>query len=302
MSVVAGFGTARYCADDDEEAALVLRAGLFVANAARCRGDLEEAERFFRRVGDEAACAKLLDPAFWAEFRSFSASLRRAQRDFPRALREARLSAHYAAADGDGAAEARAFWQIATIHEQLGEPKKALTAIREALSALDDAPQAELLFNVRHAEAAYLARCRHFAEAAAAFAALAPVYDRYPWKEDFRSWLEGLIAAGLGQPAEAAAAFRAAREGFLVRKNPYNAALVTLDWCLLLLDQGQAEEVLPLALAMGREFERLGVARETLASWAILRSAAERRELSRGVAEALVRTLGTERGGLRRKS
>jgi hypothetical protein len=39
------------------------------------------------------------------------------------------------------------------------------------------------------------------------------------------------------------------------------------------------------------------VARETLASWAIVQTAAERRELTRAVAESVVRTLGEERGG-----
>jgi hypothetical protein len=53
---------------------------------------------------------------------------------------------------------------------------------------------------------------------------------------------------------------------------------------------------------MGQQFERLGVARETLASWAILCTAVERRELSRTVAKSLSRCLGSERSGRRRKS
>jgi hypothetical protein len=83
----------------------------------------------------------------------------------------------------------------------------------------------------------------------------------------------------------------------LADKNACDAALVTIDWSLFLLEQGRAEDVLPLAVSMGQAFEALGVTREALASWAIFQAAAERRELDRAVAETLVRQVAEERGG-----
>lgn len=150
---------------------------------------------------------------------SLLSSLLRAQRNFSEALEQAHFAALYFSAAFDRVGAARVRWKIATIQEQLGEAGPALTEIRAALAVVDGAAEPELEFNLRHAEAFALARCARFSEASSAFAALASDYERHPWKTDHRSWLEGLIAAGLGQSAAAQAAFRAAREGFLERKN-----------------------------------------------------------------------------------
>ncbi|MDX2000340.1 MAG: hypothetical protein SF066_21680 [Thermoanaerobaculia bacterium] len=298
----AGLDRRHYCSGAGEHASLTLRAALFQANAERWRGELEAAAGHFAAIADEARDNGVRDLAFWAEHRSFVASLRRASRDFTGVLASAHFAALYFGAVGDLLGTARTRLQIATIHEQLGEPGAALGSTREALAVLPAVDEPELRFNARHLEAAYLARVGRFAEASSAFTVLAPEYEARPWTVGYRRWTEGLIAAGLGRVTTAATAFRAARDVFIARENPYDGALVTLDWSLLLLDHGQAEEVLPLAVFMGQQFERLGVARETLASWAILRKAAERRELSRTVAESLSRCLGTERSGRRRKS
>jgi tetratricopeptide (TPR) repeat protein len=293
----AGLDFQHFCFDAAEQVTVCLRALLYQANAERCRGHLDRAENHFDQAEMEARHFRLTDPEFWSENATFRASLYRDRRDFTRALRQAHLAAALHSRGGDHLGEARALWKIASIHEQLGQPRAALTAIQHAKALVRGSDQAELLFGLAHAEVSNFARCGEFLEAYAAYRTIEAQYASYPDFESYRLWAVGLIAAGRGQYDKAEVAYREARETLLQQSNAYDAALVTLDWSLFLLDQNRPEEVLPLAVSMGQAFEALGVARETLASWAIFQAAAERRELTRAVAESVVRTLGEERVG-----
>lgn len=281
--------------DPAERVFLRLRARLFQANTARIRGELQDSATQMELTLSLAESHEVRDLVFWAEAKVFMAALRRGQRAFDEASRQARASAALFRAAGQVDWEVRTRWQLTAIYEQQGDYVAALAAVREALPAAAQVGQPVLEFGVRHSEVTVLARLGRFTEAEERYEALTPLAAQFPDRSNFRSWTRGFIAAGLGRPAEAEAAFRSAREGFLADENAYDAALVTLDWSLLLLEQGRADEVLPLAISMGQAFEALGVARETLASWAIFQTAAERHELTRTVAEALVRTLGEER-------
>ncbi|MDX2000440.1 MAG: hypothetical protein SF066_22185 [Thermoanaerobaculia bacterium] len=281
--------------DPHEKSVLRLRARLFQANALRCRGELVAAHEEFSISLSIAEELDIRDFAFWVEAKSFLTSLRIAQRDFPTAIREARSGAALARALSEKGLEVRVRWQLSTIYEQIGDFSAALNALRQALESLSDLRDPVLEMGIRHLEVNLLARTGHFQKASVAFEALQPLYDHFPDRQNFRLWSASLIAAGLGRFAEAETSYQAARDGFLAAKNAYDAALVTLDWTLFLLDQNRPEEVLPLAVSMGQAFEGLGVARETLASWNVFAEAAARQELTRTAAEGLVRSLGSER-------
>jgi tetratricopeptide (TPR) repeat protein len=296
-SLAAGIDQRHYCVNDVEQASLGLRADLYQANAIRCTGALDEAEVALQRAIVEARTIDLRDPTFWAEAKWFVASLRRAQRRFPDAIREAHLSAALWRQGENPTREVLSLWQITSIYEQIGEPAAALRTIRRATAKAQELDDPKLSFGVRHGEVACLARAGLYASAAEAYEALMPEYINYPTHDGPRLTVLALIAAGQGRVTEADSYFRSSRSIFLAGNKAYDAALVTLDWSLFLLDQNRPEEVLPLAVSMGQAFEALGVARETLASWAIFQVAAERRELTRAVAESVVRTLGEERVG-----
>jgi hypothetical protein len=229
--------------------------------------------------------------------KSFATAIKRARRQFDEALQQGHLAAAIWTHLGDASRVVRSQAQIASIHEQRGEFFLALAAVQEACRLASRLEKPALVFTVRHSEVIYLVRTGRTREASIAFGLLQPEYVKYPRRDNFRQWAAGLIAAGLENPEDAESAFHAARDGFLSAENSYDAALVTLDWSLFLLDQNRPEEVLPLAVSMGQAFEGIVVARETLASWAIFQAAAERRELTRAVAESVVRTLGEERVG-----
>jgi hypothetical protein len=281
--------------DPEERAVQSLRARLFRANAARCRGELHDAEQELDLAFHAAAALELRDLTFWAEAKGFLASMRRDQRDFPTATREARASAALYHAAGLPRAEALALWKLATIREGAGDFETALVVIREALAATTVLPSSRLWLDLRHFEGLTLARLGRFAEADVIRVSLRPLYDQHPDKAMLQHWLRALVKAGLGDHEAAAASFQFTRDGFVIRKNPYDAALVTLDWTLYLLDQNRPAEVVPLAVSMGQTFEALVVARETMASWALFREAAERLELERTEAAAWVEVLDFER-------
>lgn len=280
---------------------LRLRCRLFQGNAARCCGDFSEAQEDFDIAVFVATELDIRELVFWAEAKSFSASWHRAKRDFPSATRDARTSASIYRVAQATREEAVATWQLATIREQAGDFNGALGYIREILPQALRLPFARLHLDLRHFEALCLARLGRFEEAANIQHSLRELYLRHPDKELLRQWVRGLVASGLRENAEAEDCFRFARDGFVQKKAAYDAALVTLDWTLHLLDAGRPAEVVPLALSMGRAFEALGVTRETLASWSLLTEAAERLELSRAEAAAWVEVIDAERVVARRR-
>jgi tetratricopeptide (TPR) repeat protein len=107
-------------------------------------------------------------------------------------------------------------------------------------------------------------------------------------------WVEGRIFAGTGRPDEAVEALRQVRREFLDRGIAYDAALVTLELAVVLLEQGrQNGEVLELAAEVAGVCKAQGVARETLAAIEVFLEAAEREavtaELARQVLERVRR-------------
>lgn len=113
-------------------------------------------------------------------------------------------------------------------------------------------------------------------------------------------WLEGRIAAGLAEPAEAEAAFLEARAGFAEHRLAYVEALISLDLAALWLTQGRTEEVGALLAEVLGTFRALGIRREAIAVLLMLEEAANAERLTValvGSAAASLRKLEAESGG-----
>ncbi len=110
-----------------------------------------------------------------------------------------------------------------------------------------------------------------------------PIYRRFPdpSTQNRRKWVQGKIARGLGQPAEAEALLLAARDGFLAAEVPYDTALVSLDLASLYAEQGRTVELKSVAEEIFPVFASRGIHREALAALLFLRQAiaAERASL-----------------------
>jgi len=113
-------------------------------------------------------------------------------------------------------------------------------------------------------------------------------------------WLEGRIAAGLGEPDEAEAAFLGARAGFAENRLAYVEALVSLDLAALWLSQGRTAEIGALLAEVLGTFRALGIRREAIAVLLVLEEAARAERLTAalvGSAAASLRKLEGEIGG-----
>lgn len=175
---------------------------------------------------------------------------------------------------------------------KIGRHEEAVEALWQALPHIDPEREPRLLWSQRFNLAVNLVHLGRYEEA-------------QQWMGDIRRlapkgvsrtrivWLEGTLAAGLGQTGDAEALFKSVRDEFVARKNALDAALVSLDLAVLYLPQGRTAEVKALAVEMVTIFREQKVHREALAAVRLFREAAEREratvELARRLAEYLRR-------------
>lgn len=108
-------------------------------------------------------------------------------------------------------------------------------------------------------------------------------------------WLEGRIAARIGQRDEALLILSRVRADFTSREMVYDAALVLLEMAVLHQEEGHAKEVKALARQMAPIFKAQGVHREALAALRLFREAAEREAVTVEMARDLVSYLDQAR-------
>lgn len=174
------------------------------------------------------------------------------------------------------------------------EIDEAIPLIQKAERLIDAAREPRLLLCARHNLLDHLSKAGRFAEAR----------DLLPQVQDLSRtagsrldhvrlrWVEARIAAGLGEADAARSAFSAARQGFLDQGIAYDAALVSLEFAVVLLQEGRTDEVRELAAEMIPIFQSQEIHREALAALAVFQAAAAldqaTADLARDVAAFLV--------------
>ncbi len=93
-------------------------------------------------------------------------------------------------------------------------------------------------------------------------------------------WVEARIASGAGAQSRAEGLYDTARKGFLGHGLAYRGALVTLELCHLLMEQGRLEEVKTLAASTLAEFHRQKVQPEFVSALALVEQAVKGQRLS----------------------
>jgi len=258
------------------------------ANARRALGDLREAGSLLARARREALEGSL-DPLLEAEIFYLEASLLRAQRDLPAALRKVRRARRTYREFGDLHREGICALNEYSILDLSGRIEESIVAARFATEAIDVALAPHLGLAACHNLCWALMENGEPKEALETLARFRADYERVGDRVSLlrRAWLEARILAHLDRPDEAERAYQEAIEGFAAAELPYEAASTSLDYSLMLFESGRIDEVARLAVEVLEIFRALGVGRESYAAWLLFQRSAATGALSRSLVEKL---------------
>jgi tetratricopeptide (TPR) repeat protein len=262
-----------------------------VGNARRVRSELPGADQAFRTAWKlwqmgAATTSGLLNEA---RILDLEASLRRDQTRFKEALE---LLDRALSVDS-GPLTKRMLLNKATVLEALGDFAGAVDTLRQAAPLVERENDPRSLLVLRFNLAVNFYFLDRYQEAADLLPELRSSILRLGNGLDtlrFR-WLDGRIAAGLGQREEALMALAGVREGFATRGIAYDTALASLELAEIYLKEGRTAEVKTIARQMAPIFQSQGVHREALAALKLFQEAAAREALTLDLARRLVRYL-----------
>jgi hypothetical protein len=182
----------------------------------------------------------------------------------------------------------------------MGETGFALQALRKANGLITPEREPRLLLCLRHNLVDNLSKAGCHREADALLPDLRELAATHGSAQDRLrlDWVEGRVAAGLGDHEQAFRLLTQVRQTFLGEGNAFDAALAALDLSISHLQEGKTAAVRELADEMVTVFRNLDVAREPMAAVLLFQEAARREtataELAREVAASISRARGDE--------
>jgi tetratricopeptide (TPR) repeat protein len=263
-------------------------AAAHVANAVRVAGDLNAADTALEKAkemwqaGSDPSSA--LDPG---RLFNLEAALRRDQRRFPEALTaldQAQIS---------GQRPELALIQKGFTLEIMGEYRRAIETLLQAAPLVERNSDLRLLYMLRFNLAVNYCHIGLYKEATELVEQVRELAtNRGDEIEVIRViWLDGRIAAGLGQRMEARSLLAHARREFVARKMGFDASLTVLEEAILFLEEGQTAEVKQLSRGLAEVFQSNGVHREALAALRLFQEAAERETATADLVRRVLRFL-----------
>ena len=180
-------------------------------------------------------------------------------------------------------------------HIERGDTESAIQALKKANGLIDADREPRLQLCLRHNLVDNLSKAGRHREADALLPDLRELAASQGSAQDRvrLDWVEGRIAAGLGDHERAGRLLIRVRQMFLDEGNAFDAALAALDLSISLIQEGKTAEVRELADEMVTVFRNLEVSREPMAAVLLFQEAARREsataELAREVASLLVK-------------
>lgn len=265
------------------------RAAAYMANALRARGDLRGARERFKLARFVIQTQGVTNPLIYAEVDSAEAILSMDQRRFRDAEALLNRSVILYSLAGAKPQIAHPLVTLGLLHYHRGEYAKAVEMTQAATHLIHLETDPRLYLSARHNLALFLCEAGSCTAAAEVLQADRDLYRQFPdlYTQLRLQWLDGKIAYGLGQAAEAERALSSAREGFRVQGIGYDAAMVSLDLALIYLKQGRRSELIRLAEEMHEIFKAGDVHREAVAALLLFEEAVRTETLSAELVQEL---------------
>lgn len=155
------------------------------------------------------------------------------------------------------------------------DPLRGLTHIRKALPLLDAKREPRIELCAWHDCAWYLNDSGSPNEALAVLEQARPLYAQFPdsYTQLRLHWLEGRIAANLGDLAEAESVFQQLWEEFRVRDLHHELVLLSIDLAEVLVKKGETNRAAELVEECYPILESWGLHRYALAAWLFFQQA-----------------------------
>ena len=194
---------------------------------------------------------------------------------------------------------ARALIKLGTLFSVLGDPSRSVEVTREAMSLVDPETEPRIYWCATHSLAFFLCDANRHGEARQVLEAHRSLYQHFPdaWTQLRLRWLEGKIAAGLGEEERAEEALQVARAGFAEQGLGYDTALVSLELAVLYTAQGRTGDIKCLAEEIFPLFEAREIHREALSTLLLFREAAQAERLTQEAAREMAAVLQRLRRG-----
>ncbi|MES1242031.1 MAG: hypothetical protein ABUT39_10465 [Acidobacteriota bacterium] len=246
-----------------------------LANALRVAGHLVRAERMLaaaRRLWETGEDPdQLLDPG---RLLDLEGSLRRAQRRFGEALDLLEQAAVLTRRTE------HVSLKTASTLAVMGEYHRAIRLLTQVAPLVERHPEARFRSIHRFNLAVALTHVGRPREAAGLLPALRRLVEGDELDRIRLRWLEGRIAAGLGQTGPALKALEEARGRFAKKGLHYDVALSLLETAALHLERGELAEVQALTGELAPIFEENGVHEEALKALRLFEEAAARQAVT----------------------
>jgi len=259
-----------------------IRAIAFQANAFRAAGDFDTALVLFRQARDLIDEHDVTDLELGAELHSFLGSLNTDLRRFEQAGEHLESAANLYRILGHEEQLARVLMKLANLHRCLGDLEAALEADHAALGLLTPEAHPRLYTAARFNFASNLAATGRHEAARETLAYDENLYEQHADNHTRLRvrWLEGRIAAAIGDSPAAERAFLAVLDKFASQGHGFNAAIACLDLAALYHQEGRLEDLEQAATQAVQLFQAHEIHRDALAALLLLQEAAVTRKLT----------------------
>jgi len=270
---------------------LQARAWAELGNSRRVADDLAGSEAALARAVERAG-EGTRDPRLLALLMDLTASLYVDQRRFAEAVRllDCTHALYQTLGEMQKAGRTLISKGIATGYAL--DCEEAVRLLGQGIALIDAERDPKLALAGVHSLLYFLVESGSLAEASRLLELGRPLYAAHGGLLDQLKarWLEGLIAAGLGDDASAEQALNEARTGFANAELPYDAALASLALAEVWLRGGRPRKIKRLVNEMLAIFQARKIRREAIAALLMLREALERE----GATVALLRSVASE--------